>query len=57
MSDFLDDFRANWDNSYWWADHQLLMAGLIGVIGLAIHALHLLMERAWGGPPAPEASS
>lgn len=29
IKDFLTDFRNNWDNSYWWADHQWLMILLI----------------------------
>lgn len=23
--EFLEDLKQNWDNSYWWADHQWLM--------------------------------
>lgn len=52
MGEFVADFRQNWDNSYWWADHQLLMAAIIAVIGLVVHGVHLLMDRKWGTPDA-----
>jgi hypothetical protein len=32
VRDFLDDFKQNWNNSYWWADRQWLMAVCTGVI-------------------------
>jgi hypothetical protein len=51
MGEFLDDLRLNWDSSYWWADHQLLMMVLLGLLGLAFHGLHLLMDRKWGLEP------
>lgn len=48
MHEFLADLRDNWTDSYWWADHQWLMAILVGLIGLAIHGLQLAMDRRWG---------
>lgn len=48
MRDFLEDFRENWSDSYWWADHQWLMAIVVGIVGLSFHGLQLLMDRKWG---------
>jgi len=48
VGEFLREFRARWDDHYWWLDHQLLLAVLLAVIGLVFHGLHLWMERAWG---------
>ena len=38
MSDFLAELREHWDDGYWWADRQLLLAVLAalatGIVGL-----------------------
>jgi len=47
MKEFLEDLRDNWDDSYWWADHQLLLAILLGLVGLAFHGLRLAMDNKW----------
>ncbi len=51
MSDFITDLKEHWNDSYWWADHQVLMAILVGMIGLAFHAMTLMMDRAWTAVP------
>lgn len=45
MSEFLQDLRANWDNSYWWADHQLLLAVLVGAVSLSFALLEVLLKQ------------
>lgn len=47
MREFLDELREHWDDSYWWADHQLLMAVLLGLVGLAFTAAELWLRRRW----------
>lgn len=32
MQEFLEEVKDNWNNAYWWADHQWLMAIGMGVI-------------------------
>jgi len=32
MSDLLHELVDNWDNPYWWADHELLAAILMTVV-------------------------
>lgn len=48
LREFVDDFRENWDDSYWWLDHQALRMGLLcvlsGVIGLFFLYLRLRLE-------------
>jgi len=38
VSDFLAELREHWDDGYWWADRQLLLAVLAalatGIVGL-----------------------
>lgn len=29
VRELIDDLRNNWDNSYWWVDHQWLMSILL----------------------------
>lgn len=47
MSEFLQDLRDHWNDSYWWADHQLLLAVLLGIVSLGFHALKLWMDHRW----------
>ncbi|HET9721127.1 MAG TPA: hypothetical protein VFP55_13685 [Solirubrobacteraceae bacterium] len=38
INEFLKDLRLNWDDHYWWARHQALLAAVTaivtGVVGL-----------------------
>ena len=49
MKDFLEDFKDNWDNSYWWADHQWLMIAVstlvAGGISIGVKYTELKMEQ------------
>lgn len=55
MRDFLDELRAHWDDGYWWADRQLLLAVLCalaaGTIGLAMKVLELYATKLIVGVP------
>lgn len=33
MAELLDELREHWSDGYWWADRQLLLAVVLGVIG------------------------
>lgn len=50
MSDFLSDLREHWDDGYWWADRQLLLAVLAalatGIVGLLFVYLEARVRRA-----------
>lgn len=32
IRELLDELRDNWDDPYWWADHQALQAALLAVL-------------------------
>lgn len=57
LSEFLDDLYKNWDNAYWWLDHQWLVTGLLfvlaGVYELAIHYTKLRLTQTMAPPPMP----
>lgn len=46
--EFLDDFKNNWDNSYWWADHTwlsyILLCSILFVYEIGTHYLKLRMR-------------
>lgn len=50
MSDFLAELREHWDDGYWWADRQILLAIVVGIIAgcleLAFVYLKMRMMRA-----------
>ena len=50
MSDFLSELREHWDDGYWWADRQLLLAVLAalatGIVGLVFAFLETRMRAA-----------
>lgn len=45
MREFLEDLRNHWDDSYWWADHQLLMACLVGLVSLSFALVEAWCKR------------
>jgi hypothetical protein len=55
MPELWQELREHWDDGYWWADRQLLLAVLValaaGTIGLVFKTLELLMTRAIAGAP------
>ena len=51
MREFLTDLRDHWDDGYWWADRQILLAIVLGLLSLAFYTLRLLIARALT-PPA-----
>jgi hypothetical protein len=55
MSELLAELREHWDDGYWWADRQLLLAALCalaaGIIGLAMKILEAYALRAINGVP------
>lgn len=46
MRDFLEEFAEHWDDGYWWADRQILLYVVLGLIGLAFYTARLLLARA-----------
>lgn len=50
MSDFLSELREHWNDGYWWADRQLLLAILAaiatGLIGLLFAYLETRVRAA-----------
>lgn len=53
MRNFLDELREHWDDGYWWADRQILLAIVLGLIGLAFFTMRLLLERRLRAPAVP----
>lgn len=54
MREFLDELREHWDDGYWWADRQLLLAVLVCVAtGLLELALTYLKARITASVAAP----
>lgn len=53
VKEFLKDLHNNWDNSYWWADHQwlmyILLFGIIAGYSMAIEYMRLTMRAKIGG--------
>lgn len=52
MREFLEELRDHWDDGYYWADRQLLLAVLValcaGAISLGFTYLELRMKGAMG---------
>ena len=50
MTDFLSELREHWNDGYWWADRQLLLAVLValatGIIGLGFAFLEARVRAA-----------
>jgi hypothetical protein len=44
LRELAEELRENWDNGYWWADHQLLQAALVGVVLGALSLLFKYLE-------------
>lgn len=55
MRSFLDELREHWDDGYWWADRQILLAIILGLVGLGFFTLRLLIARALTVTPEPAA--
>lgn len=56
LREFVAELRANWRDSYWWADHQALRAALVsvlvGIIGVMFAYLQARATRAGLGVPS-----
>jgi hypothetical protein len=52
MTAFLAELAEHWDDGYWWADHQLAQAVLVGVIGLLFTAAQLALQHHFRAPAA-----
>lgn len=57
FTDFARDLRANYTDTYWWADHPTLRIALISVVaggvGLAFHYAQLRMDANMRQIPPP----
>jgi hypothetical protein len=42
---FIEDLRLNWDNRYWWADHQIVVALVVAFIYVAASVLSAMAVR------------
>lgn len=49
MKEFLDEIKLNWNNGYWWADHQwllyILLAGFASATGVVQKYIEIQMEN------------
>lgn len=46
MRELLADLREHWDDGYWWADRQLLLATLVAIIAGTLGLLFAVLEAA-----------
>lgn len=44
MSDFLAELREHWDDGYWWADRQLLLAVVVALIAGTIELMFVYLK-------------
>lgn len=50
MNDFLSDLREHWNDGYWWADRQILLAIIValatGLLGVGFAYLEARVRKA-----------
>lgn len=44
MSELLSELRENWNDGYWWADHELLLATLAATVTAMISLTGAYLE-------------